>query len=61
MSGTSICARSGSWWIRTRCRSPTTCSQLGIGRSPAVSRAIWNGTVFRDLSRTSTMSYCDTR
>ena len=32
-----------------------------IGRSPAVSRAIWNGTVFSDLPLMSMMSYCDTR
>ena len=32
-----------------RSRSPTTCSQPGIGRSPTVSRAIWNGNVFSDL------------
>ena len=41
--------------------SGTTCSHPGTGRSPKFSFATTRGSMFRDLSRTSMMSYCVTR
>jgi hypothetical protein len=60
-TGVSMTCRAGSECTRIRIRLLMTSSHAGTGLDPASARAIANGVSSRDFSRTSTMSFYDTR